>query len=348
MIMKATTMKHFIALGLLTLVVSTMLSTAVSAQVPGPGPSAGGSPDAKFDAIIERLQAREGQDLKLYRELNDLLLDTPGLMATIPGIVRSGQVSLATSDTLIFAIEDVGSPAAQTLLVSILADGGQRQMDRLRGVMALGAQKAPTGATIDSLWAAAGQRFAPNDVDISNTALLALGVIGDTLRVTSAPTYAPLRDGLVGWLHGAADPFERAMALKAIGNTHDAALGNDVAVYLFDSSVSSRASAAQAIGMIRDGTKLHVLAGMLEDEPRGAVRAQVTEALRQIPADQASLQAVLARVQFDPHPEARAQMVSYLVEHLGEFEQARDTLRTMTFKDPTKRVRMLASASLAD
>ena len=340
----------------LTLIAGPLLSTKASGQVglPVGGPQ-GAAPRAakkapvdpwsRLDTLIVRLEQRNGIDLALSRELKEVLLVTPGLLGEVPRLVRGG-VSLETSDTLIFALEDIGSPSAQDHLVEIASDDRQRSMDRLRAIMALGAQAEPTPATLDSLWSTALLRVDRQTVDLSNTALLSLGIAGSALRHADSTEYAPLREGLVNTLLSANDPSVRAMSLKAIGNLHDASLGAEVAGFLYDDSAPVRASAAQSLGMLGAEAQRPLLTQLLVQEPRGAVRASIVEALGKLPPDTESVDTVIDRIRSERNHEARALMTTYLVRHLSEFEQARGVLEYLTFNDPTNRVRILASSVL--
>lgn len=329
---------------LATLLAATFLAPAQAAQGGGRPARPAAATAERLDAVVLRLEARTGPDHALYRELTALLRETPGLMRDVPALL--GGTGLDTSDTLILALEDIGSVEAQEALASILSAATQRRMDRLRAAMALGAVESPGEASLASLWAVSRQRSDPRSVDVSNTALLALGSAGGRLRRSSSPGYAALRDALVQRLRAAPDPAERAMTLKAVGNLHDPALGDEVAFYLQSDSAPVRASAAQSLGLLGDESKRDLLVGLLPAEPRGAVRAAMADALRLFTADKRSLGAMLAVVRDERHHEARALLVSYLVEHLDEYEHSLDTLRGMAFEDPSNRVRLLASTAL--
>jgi HEAT repeat protein len=333
------------------LVISTLLPVAASAQG-GPAARTGtaapeaGSPREQLAATLVRLEEREGQDPLVYRELSTLLRGAPDLVRDIPGLLRSGRASLDSSATLIFALEDIGSPEAQEALVAIQFDGSQRHLDRLRAVVSLGAVKEPTDEALGSLSAMALVRVDWPSTDLSNTALLSLGVGGGLLREQASLSYPQQRDWLVDHLYACSSPAETAMTLKAVGNLHDPALGDQVVYFLYSASAPVRACAAQALGALGDVSKRELLTDLLPEERFGAVRSAMTDALRELPASPHSLRTVLGLVRREPHNEARALMVSYLVDHLHDFEQARSTLREMTASDPSNEVRLLASISL--
>ena len=136
------------------------------------------------------------------------------------------------------------------------------------------------------------------------------------------------------------------MLLKAVANLQDPGLRGELEAYLLDASAPVRASAAQSLAVLGSQDSRPALLGALEVEPRGIVRAAFVASMRFMPADELALRTVHARVLDEPHPEARAEMVRYLLAHLDTFEEARPTLRHLFHNDPTKRIRMLAAAAL--
>ena len=301
---------------------------------------------ARLDELVERLNARTEYDIPLSEELELHLATYPGLIGEVPALLRSGAASLDTSRTMIFALECIGAPDAQEALVQIQGDAGQRQMDRVRAVISLGALASPSELSLSTLWATSTNRLDGESMALSNAALLGLGISGNQLRHDGSETYANVRDGLLERVHSAGDAPLRVITLKAIGNLHDPTLAEDASLYLFDEQPTVRATAAQALAMLRADSKRSLLADLLPEEPRGIVRAAFVEALRGLAPDAGSLSAVHALVRAERNTEARAQMVEYLVENLEQHPQARATLIEMTSKDPANRIRILASAAL--
>ena len=226
------------------------------------------------------------------------------------------------------------------------ADVGQRHMDRLRAVIAAGAVETPEESAVSALWAAAGRRDDSLSLDLSNTAILSLGVAGSRLRASKPSAYPVLRDSLVAALHQTPATDERCLFLKAVGNVHDTALANEVVPYLFDESVPVRVSAAQSLGLMEDRSSLPLLVEVFEDETRGVVRAEIVSTFRVLEPDPAALRAVHRTILDERHPECRAQMAAYLAAHLDVFEEARPTLTFLFANDPTERVRKIASVAL--
>ena len=296
--------------------------------------------------VIARLDARTSPSLALNAELEDVLRDQPGLVATVPSLLRPGTLRSATTDVLIHALERLGSADAQRALGAILDDSGQAHLDRLRATVALGAVAEPDSKSLETLWQAAGRRSDPKAVDLSNTALLSLGIAGSTLREQAPSKYAPLREELLSRTFGTGDDLERTLLLKAVGNLGDESLGLDVQVFLADDSAPVRASAAQSLGLMRSEGAAPVLAGRLGLEPSGPVRVSIVTSLSCLQAGDLTLKAVHDQLRVEPVPAARAAMVRYLGQHLELIPDARPTLEMLRIGDGARQVRLLAAAAL--
>ncbi len=294
-----------------------------------------------------RFEARSGNDLALSLEFVNALRDDSGMASAVPALLRGGGVSTDASRTMLHSLERAGTSAAQRALVTVFSDPAQRHLDRLRAVVAAGGVAAPTKETLDGLWGAANQRHDPQAVDVANTALLAIGVVGSTYRDLQPKSYPAVRDSLVGSLGMAADPIERSMLLKALGNLHDPVVGFDANVYLFDSSATVRASAADALGFMGAEDSRDLMLSVLVDEPRGVVRAALVEGLSSLTADAGALGIVHEVILDEAHPGARAHMAAYLGEHLDLIPEARETLEAMMRTDPSNRIRILAASTLS-
>lgn len=303
---------------------------------------------AELDAFVVDLEAHQGPDtdINISLRLRRFLKENPSMVGEIPGILLRDEPSLDTSATLILALEVTGTPPAQRALTDIYGNRSYRHMDRVRAVIGAGGVEVPTREAISSLWSAAGQRSDGLDVDVSNTAILSIGVAGSHLRRLESPDYLEVRESLVAGLHGTVATDEQTMLLKSIGNLHDRSLGTEVVGYLFAESVPVRASAAQALGLMRDESARPVLLQILEAEPRGVVRAEIVGTLRKFPVDQLALRTVNKLLLDERHTDARAEMAEYLVANLEAIEEARPALVHLANNDPSERVRVIAIAAM--
>ena len=306
------------------------------------------APAVRFANLVARFEARTGNDLKLNQELCDLLRAEPGLLASVPALLRSGSVSSDASAGLILGLERAATPEAQATLATIADDPLQRHLDRLRAVVANGAISTPTNATLGHLWGLSATRADPASVDLANTALLALGVSAGNLRVTAPTRYPDVREALLVSVAASRSDNERCNALKGVGNTGDASLAGVVETWLTATAVTVRASAALALGLLRSESSRAVLLSRLREEDHGSVRTNLMFALRRLAVDVDTLDAVHALVTLEPHAVARAEMLEYLIEHKDQVAGLRETLELLMHHDPTRRNRILAAQGLYD
>jgi len=324
-----------------TLAVLALLLLAGAGRAQAPQDAATGLAD-----VLARLDRLPAPSLALNAELEALLRDQPVLVAGVPALLRPGSLRSATADVLIHVLEVIGSDEAQRALGEILADPAQAHLDRLRAVIALGAVAAPGAEALEALWQASAARHDPRSVDLANTALLALGVAGSTLRRQAPTQYPPLREALLGRMFGTGDLLERTLLLKAVGNLQDESLGAEVLPFLADGSAPVRAGAAQSQGLMRSRDAAPLLAARLGVEPSGPVRLALAASLNRLQPGVAELGAVHEQLRVEPDPAARAAMVRCLGEHLEQLPEARPTLEDLMLHDRARQVRLLAAAAL--
>ena len=281
----------------------------------------------------------------VLRRLEDILMESEAA-AAVPGLLRRGEVADRTASILIHKLGVVGTHQAQRSLGEIYEDPGQVHMNRVRAVVSTGSLTRPEGETLGRLWNAVGRRSDPVDADLSNTAALGLGVLGDRLRSSDTRRATEIRSGLRDSLHAAGDPLERSIMLKAIGNLADDTLEPDVAAYLSDEFAPVRASAAQSLAMIGATGARQPLLSQLRIEPRGVVRGEIVRAMGRLGATGHALQTVNAMVLGEGHPESRFMMAAYLLENLEQYPEARPTLLHLFENDDSKRIRILTARAL--
>ena len=345
-------MKNTLTTSLLVLAAATAVHTATSAQKADSTrgdrtPQEILSPRQVLDRSLVRLRTvnedrYSERKLLIYHDMFETLEAAPTLVPSVPSILRSNPHA---SNSLIHVLEDLGTRSAQRALSTIASDVTFEHDDRLRAVIGLGSVEAPTPASLSTLWLVATERSTPEGVELSNTSLLSMGAAGSRLKV-GTPVYTTLTQGLVDAVNRTPSSHLRATLLKAIGNLHNPAFGSAVVPHLQDERAPVRAAAAQAIGMLQDSDQRDFLVNMLPNEPRGAVRASIVNAIRKLPASDFTLRSIDDYVHVEPHPYARAAMVRYLVEHFHDFDGARGTLLELVETDPSQQVRVLASYAM--
>lgn len=269
-------------------------------------------------------------------QLEALLAECPELAAELPALIARNELEDLTASTLVHALGLVGHDEAQAALVDILGDSRQGAVHRLRAVVDLGGVARPNRASQDRLWEMCNTGEPGSE--LSNTAMLALGRMGGSLRRASAQDYAHLSRRLVQTLQTARSGEERVTVITALGNTGDPELARDVLPSLNAGSTQERGAAAKALGRM-PGTRSHLLT-RLQSESSSVVRAHLAEGLcKQGEPTLATLEAIDQAITGETDQRARFAMARYLGENLRQFPRGKSTLATVLEGERSNRIR---------
>lgn len=324
------------------------LSAALASQAPAPhtapAPPRRADELRSLSELVRALDASGGRSAALLYELRDLLQRDPGAAARLLEMLQAG-VADATAAALVNALGMAATEEAQAVLQAIIEDPGFGRMNRARAALSLGSASEPGVESLAALRSLADDPRAQSE-GLADTAVLSLGIAGNTLRHAGADEYAGLRDDLVRRVEGAADGNAAATALLAVGNTHDPALADTVTARLADPSPSARSAAVHALGKL-GGADPGELARRLAVEEHGAVRSELAATLNVLPAPSAAALALvdgaLAR---EGDPRTRYELARLLGENLETYPAGRATLIVLSSRDPSKQVRTYAAHAL--
>ncbi len=301
----------------------------------------------ELDGTVGRFGKDGKWDVTLIDRLVDLLRGHPQGIGHLLEILADPGTSDLQATALLHVLELVGTPEAQEALVGVVEDPSHRGPNRTRAIINLGAVAEPTGETIRALWDVADDRGGEDAMERADTAVLALGRIGNTVRTGEAEGYDELRDGLRSILGGPRDVREERIAVLAIGNTYDDELGRETVAHLQSPSELVRGAAAKSLAKTKPVEAFEVLKRQLAVEEDPTVRASIVASLNQIgEADPSSLTLVHGLVSGEPGAAARYEMVRYLGSNLSQFPQARATLQAISLVDSSDKVRVAAGNAL--
>ena len=308
-------------------VAGASLSTLLSALKAAPGGDAGGQARANLVprlAALLRLEPRRARDLEtLARQQGDV----------------------QESQTLLAALSSAGTPEAQEALVALGGDPVVPRNERLRAVGLLGLAKNPTA---ESGAALSGWR-ASEDADLAQTATLALGNhVKRRLEQGGAQAPAETADlvqALLDALAAATTPEERALYLKALGNTGDPRAVPAIVAQLATDDVSVRTAALWALRFMPGAEVDALLVEALTKEPALACRQAVVAgaAFR----DLAPLGAALDQVaKVYPDKALRLDVVQLLGVSKERYPPGIATLTYVAANDSSPEVREAAAQAL--
>jgi HEAT repeat protein len=300
----------------------------------------------EVEATVKGLVASGGENATAIARLRRQLVDGGPLDVVVVAIAAEG-TSEDKAAALIGVLGFAGTPEAQEALASILRGAEARHSSRLRAAVALGLLARPGPRAMESLWAASEDRSDASAVDVSNTALLALGTATGALRDQGSPDARSHRSRLVERLHRAADGIETEVVLKSLGNTRDTEVQHEIAAHLEDPSYAVRTAAAYAMRTMRDPVAADRLAARLEVEADPGVRQALASSLSRLGATSpAALRIVHARVASEPDEGTRCAMADILCSHMDEIAGCRATLERLLATETSDRIRKRIAEAL--
>ena len=281
----------------------------------------------ELDKIIAQLGTHK-YDKK--HELVNYLNAFPQEALKIPSLLLYGGIDSNIAAIIINALELSGTSEAQKVLASIMNGLIQTSMNNIRAIIALGGVAEPIQTTLDSLWLCVETRGDDLLDDKSNTALLALGVLGNTLRKNGGEEYSILADKLRSKLDESANNFDMTTTtLLAIGNTGDPSFVPNIEPYLSSENPSLRATSAKALRNMDDRESLSLLAHTLQKEKDSRVRLSLVKSMGNRKADEQSISTVRELVTKEKHKDVRYNMIRYLVNNMHMFPENKEVLEKL-------------------
>lgn len=246
--------------------------------------------------------------LRLYPEQSDAII----VLLYNKGLSTSQQAGL------IHILELADTPESQNTLVSIAKDTGMTHDNRLRAVVALSGIDTPTPAMITELSSVYDNALDEQDEDMSNTAVLALGNLSNTLALTESDDEAvdlseKLKTKITSELTN--ENANTAAVLLAIENTRDSELAKYASGYIYSEDPNVRSAAASAFAVTDSRDAPDVLINAITSEHNDAVKESMIHTLRKMQADSGSFNRIHDLVKTEDSESVRKAMINYLVEN---------------------------------
>lgn len=285
--------------------------------------------------------------LRVIHKLRDLVRVDPSLPPLILDALKTQQLSDRTRADLYLVLELAGTSSAQHALIEVISDESWQLKDGMRAIVALGGVKQPTPETIRALWEMGQGSSGGERQRMANTASLALGSVGNTLKQAEAPEYASLRSNLLNNALGAGDVSQRSNYIRALGNTHDATLANDVLILLDDNEPAIRRSAALSLGTLGTDQVADRLVSHYSEEDNGYVRGAIAESLQSWSEPTDTAMAMFRQtVRSEADENTRYNITVLLSNNLDKFPENESVLRDIIRNEPSQRIRQQAANAL--
>jgi hypothetical protein len=283
---------------------------------------------AALDAVGDDSHARGYQFLRIA-----------ALLRLDPDAVRAAQRAVMdnapTAQVLVAALGEAGTPEAQRVLHEVMS-AKLPEESRAHAAVSLGLVESPTRATVDALASIASAKD-----EVGATATLAQGNVAMRMRDDDPAAADRQIEDLLARLARATDDEERALVLRALGNTGDARIMPALERAIATGSVPVRVAATEALRLVPAADVLLVArladtssivrsaavfaAGQRDLAPY--VTAFATVIRRDVDPEVRRSLVELAAARIDEHPALRG-IVEYAAEHDGDSE-LRQTARKL-------------------
>lgn len=280
--------------------------------------------------------------------IRDLLLSDDRVASTLLATLQTQALEDRTRADLFLAFELAGTDAAQQALCQVRAANGFSEKDNLRAVIALGGVRTPSITSINTLWELSLNRSSALNEGVANTASLALGSLGNQMRIDGSPKYQEIRDGLLSAAQNARDGQERAALVLAIGNTGDSEFSQELLTLLEDERPNVRRSVASAIGKLGGQEAIAEIAFRISSEPSSAVRASMAKTLASWKAPTTdSMHTVRELLLWEKDELTRLHMARFLGKYRKQHPGNTPVLRKLMETELSEKIRSYVGAALA-
>ncbi len=251
--------------------------------------------------------------LKLYPQKATVLYDA---------IKQSGDKRAAA---LINVLELAGTPKAQQVLTQIASSEAFQHMNQLRAIIALGGVEKPTEETIDYLWEKWQQREDMDKLDLSNTSILSLGILGSKSEQSSK-----IRQHLKEAYSQAMDEnAKRRILLLSMQNADARYFKSEIFEALEDQNPNVKGAAVKALrGIDSDEVREHLSTLMITKEEVN-VRRRVAKVLQSIPPDRQLIEQARKNLFQESDNLVRRELIRYLWKHRSQFPENITTLQRL-------------------
>jgi hypothetical protein len=274
----------------------------------------------KGDTIDTLLAGFDPEDPKAFEELADFLRLYPEAAQKLYQAIKNADDKEASA--LINALEVAGTPPAQHVLTQIAADEGFGHMNQLRAVIALGGIDTPTDESIDFLWQVYHSRETSNQQDLSNTAILSLGIAGPKSS-KKLDTLQQIKDEFA---QADNDKSKKKVLLLTMQNADAENFESEIFEALNDNSPNVRSAAVKALRGMHSQKALERLLQLFTVDEELSVRRRVIQTLLHLNTTEALMQRARENLFKESDNLVRKGIILYLIKYKDTYPENIKTL----------------------
>jgi len=252
--------------------------------------------------------------------------------------------------TLWRLVAESGTPEAQNAVMAAAQDSKARDATRIRALAYASDFEYPTEEFVGHLWneyqALPGGNTGDINSQVKTMSLFALGLLGYEKKLNDA-VKPQIGAHLATSLESATTSWDRAMALRAIGNYGNADMLPSITPYLEDASPEVRAAAYWSLRRIDDPAAAGILMSSLDEEGNFAVRQMALRTLTRMVPTAEGMEWARWELEAISHPEEQVALAQYLGNSLSRYPQNELALRQLLASNPPRAVKQAIYAYIA-
>lgn len=254
--------------------------------------------------------------------------------------ILRGAIDENAKKRLLGALGGAGTPEAQRSLASILDGAEVPRSMRVSAAVSLGVSKNPTEEAEQAI----SKAMDSPDKDVASTAALASGSQAHTMTIEQSGDPKDAVETLIARLTSAATDGERALYLRALGNSGDLRALPAIQPYLSHPDTTLRGVAAWSLRFMLGGeVDALVVAAMADKEVTVRIAAVETVTFRPVAGVLARLDELLRG---DPETSVRMAVLNAMHTKRNEAPTIEASLTWAAENDPSSEVRVLAKQLL--
>jgi len=275
-------------------------------------------------------------DFKTANKLAEFLHAYPDETLKIKNYIIANQHKDFKVTNIIFALSRTNFYFTQKALLDIVHNNNINSKLREYTIISMRNFVNPTEELIRSLIFIADTRENASSIELSNTALLALGTLSDKSKINNKDNSERIKNELLVRLNkNNSDVEKTSIMLKAISNISDESLIPVFQEYSDSSNSTIRAISLSAFASMNDAKSMSILLDHMNNEKDSYVKNIIVDTLIKREPNKDSIAEVSKLVQTEADISIRYKMIQYIVDNRKNYPGVNNTLQDCLKKDFT-------------
>ena len=270
------------------------------------------------ESLLDNIESYD--DYAALKKLEDFITLYPEKAVYVYEYIKTAEDKLSAH--LINVLENSGTPEAQELLVKIASSDEFEHVDHLRGIVALGGVENPNDKSIEYLWERYGMREEKLDSELSNTAILSIGVLASKSEKESE-----IKQRIKDSYYDSQSVSQKRALLLSMQNAGAKGFKEEIYESLEDKNNYVKSTAVKALKSIDGQDNREKLYELFDQNEERKVRKSVVSTLRSIDADENLMIKARENLFLEQDNLIRKELIYYLLENKKKYPQNIDTLR---------------------